>query len=132
MSTFNLNSAIKSALRRIFSRSAFTQQVVKPILDSVKEVEWLPTKSGGKKKRVYFRCMICGAKENRSNTSVDHIEPVVGPGGFTTWDEYIDRMFCNATNLQVICRRCHDQKTKAEREARKARANQLKRTGRNT
>ena len=47
---------------------------------------------------------------------VDHIKPVVDPKkGFTTWDDFIDRLFCEKKNLQALCRGCHAKKTKEER-----------------
>lgn len=50
------------------------------------------------------------------NTFVDHKEPIVDPEqGFTTWDECIERMFCEADNLQVLCKTCHDIKSAEER-----------------
>ena len=50
------------------------------------------------------------------NIFVDHISPVVGPEGFTTWDELINRLFCEEENLQVLCKVCHDAKTQDERK----------------
>lgn len=52
---------------------------------------------------------------------VDHIKPVVDPKkGFTTWDDFIDRLYCESKNLQAICKGCHTIKTKQEREVRNA------------
>jgi len=52
-----------------------------------------------------------GSKRVR-NVFVDHVEPIVDPAlGFTTWDDYIDRMFCEQSGLQVLCKACHDAKT---------------------
>lgn len=50
------------------------------------------------------------------NSIVDHIHPIVDPAvGFTTWDEYIQRMFCEADQLQILCKKCHDKKSSEER-----------------
>lgn len=50
------------------------------------------------------------------NIFVDHIKPIIDPVvGFTTWDECIERMFCEADNLQVLCKTCHDEKSNEER-----------------
>ena len=58
-------------------------------------------------------------KGRTNNLFVDHIDPIIDPAvGFTTWDNVIERMFCEAKNLQVLCKECHDTKTKQEREQR--------------
>ncbi len=57
-----------------------------------------------------------GRKRRRNNAAVDHITPVVDPDvGFTTWDEYIERMFIEEDGYQVLCWSCHEIKTKEER-----------------
>ena len=56
----------------------------------------------------------------KGKVHIDHIEPVICPKeGFTTWDSYIDRMFCPIEGLQVLCSDCHDKKTEKEDEIRK-------------
>ena len=42
---------------------------------------------------------------------VDHIEPV---GSFTDWDTYVRKLFCSEDNLQLLCKECHNRKTKNE------------------
>lgn len=53
------------------------------------------------------------------NVFVDHIRPVVETSGFDTWDSVIDNLFCEEDGLQVLCKACHDLKTKEERVKRK-------------
>lgn len=54
-----------------------------------------------------------------NNVFVDHIEPIVDPVvGFVSFDEYINRMFCEEDNLQLLCGPCHDTKTLEERALR--------------
>lgn len=68
----------------------------------------------------HYECSECGSLVPMKQTHVDHIIPVVGEEGFTTWDDYIHRMFCEMDNLRVLCKPCHDVVTKAETAARKA------------
>lgn len=60
------------------------------------------------------------------NIYVDHIVPIVDPAvGFTSWDSVIERMFCDSSNLQVLCLSCHKAKSQEEIDIAKARrANQ--------
>lgn len=50
---------------------------------------------------------------------MDHIEPVVPVNdGFTSFDDYIHRMFCPEDGFAALCKPCHDEKTKKEKEFR--------------
>lgn len=56
------------------------------------------------------------------NAIVDHIDPIIDPElGFTTWDDCIERMFCEADGLQVLCDECHTIKTNEEKAKAKER-----------
>ncbi len=67
----------------------------------------------------HYTCAGCLGEFPASAVQVDHIIPVVDPElGFTTWDDIIERMFCDSCNLQVLCKDCHDIKTAKEREVR--------------
>lgn len=91
------------------------------------------TKKGYTKYLEYHRCVECpkGVEHVRRNTHVDHIEPVVPPeesgpvlvepGVAQGFDRYISRLWCDAKNLQVLCKKHHAEKTKKENEIRKAR-----------
>lgn len=64
----------------------------------------------------HFKCAECQNDFPAKEVQVDHIKPVVGKEGFTTWDSYIESLFCGGENLQVLCVACHGIKTKIERE----------------
>lgn len=50
-----------------------------------------------------------------TNIFVDHIKPIIDPGvGFTTWDDFIEGLFCEADNLQLLCGTCHKIKSQEE------------------
>ena len=67
----------------------------------------------------HYRCQICEKEFTQKDMQVDHIKPVVDPKkGFTTWDDFIQRLYCEASNLQAICTSCHKIKTKEEKEVR--------------
>lgn len=56
------------------------------------------------------------------NVHVDHIAPVIDPAtGWTTWDDFINRLFCEPENLQVLCDACHTIKTNNEKAIAKER-----------
>jgi hypothetical protein len=61
---------------------------------------------------------MCSKDFPAKGVQVDHICPVVAPSGFTTWDSYIDNMFCEKHNFQVLCIACHKIKTLKEKGER--------------
>lgn len=75
-------------------------------------------KCAGYKKRwhkVPASIVVKGKRIN--NVFVDHISPIIDRNvGFVSWDDVINRMFCEIDNLQVLCRDCHDRKTADERK----------------
>lgn len=69
---------------------------------------------------MHYKCAKCLGSFVAADVQVDHIHPVVDPiRGFISWDVYIDRIFCEVHGLQVLCKPCHDVKTKLEKEMRK-------------
>lgn len=72
----------------------------------------------------HYLCAMCEQEYTQKDVQVDHIKPVIDPKkGFVSWDTYIDRMFCEGKNLQVLCKVCHVEKTKLEKEISKKYAN---------
>ena len=115
---YNENSAIRSALRRAFSRSPIVREV---LLEHRREVPKFK-KDGSRcaKDAVQYQCQSCGAWVSSTNAQVDHFIPVIEEDGtFVDWNTYIKRLWCDKSNLKVICKdKCHAQKTQEERKKR--------------
>src|SRR5688572_3040895 len=60
----------------------------------------------------HYLCAACEESFPQRDVQVDHIEAI---GEFTSWDVFIERLFCEADNLQVLCKPCHKAKTIKER-----------------
>ena len=104
------NSFIKSMLRRGSTRWGPKYACKK----NARHPEKLPNDKG----RLVFHslCAGCGEIYPETQCSVDHIDPVVDPHkGFINWDNVIERLFCEEDGLQVLCKKCHDEKTKKEK-----------------
>lgn len=75
--------------------------------------------SRAKKDAVQYLCSTCMQYVGSTKVAVDHISPVISVSeGFVDFNTFIDRLFCDAANLQVICDDCHNKKTQSERIAR--------------
>ena len=62
-----------------------------------------------------YLCSGCQDLFGPKEVALDHIVPVVDPKvGFTTWDDYIARLFCDTEGFQILCNSCHDAKTQVE------------------
>lgn len=70
--------------------------------------------------RGLYKCNMCKEEFPRSSVHVDHIDPVISiKENFTTWDDFINRLFCNVEQFQLLCESCHLIKTQIENEMRK-------------
>lgn len=79
------------------------------------EVGRITNKKTGKL-AMHYICAGCNSHYPAKDVQVDHVSPVVDPTtGFVSWDVYIDRMFCERSNLQVLCTTCHKEKTAKEK-----------------
>jgi 5-methylcytosine-specific restriction endonuclease McrA len=91
-----LHALISSALRKIFMWSDVRYSALKASKN----------KCAHCKKRFYYK-----------ELQVDHIIPVGSTPGSKyaapeiTWDDYIKRMFCDISGLQILCKKCHHLKT---------------------
>jgi 5-methylcytosine-specific restriction endonuclease McrA len=65
---------------------------------------------------MHYQCAACSVEFVSNDVQVDHTSPVVEPSkGFISWDVYVDRLFCEKDNLQVLCLNCHKKKSATEK-----------------
>jgi 5-methylcytosine-specific restriction endonuclease McrA len=101
-------SFIRSALRRSWNRFPNKFRA----LNAAK----LPKKGVRKGRKVFlYECEGCKGEFTTSQVTVDHISPC---GSLRGWDDLVpftSSLFCEVDNLQVLCKKCHHEKTMAER-----------------
>lgn len=130
---WNENATIRGALRRAFSRSPAVQDCKRA--SRRESVQYKKDGSVAKRPAVRYQCAECGEWFMGKDVAVDHIDPVVNDG-FKDWNVFVDRLFCNPDNLQVLCSykladvkkhndkiSCHLKKTREERTAAKKKTN---------
>ena len=105
---------VTSALRGAFRRWPPKFEVLKAA-----QMKRKVNKATGKL-AMHYKCAKCKKGHVLTQVQVDHIEPVVcTTAGFISWDVFINRLYCEASNLQVLCKSCHKIKSSAEKEERK-------------
>lgn len=124
---YNINSACRSAWRRVFSRSPIVREV---LMAGRREIpKYRKDGSLAAKPSVQYLCNVCKKWTQSTKVSVDHIEPVIPiDGTFTDWNTFHERLWCMPSNLQILCETCHAVKTKEERDRRKQILDALKQT----
>lgn len=117
---FNQEMQIRGANRRLFARSP----IVREKLEESRQEFPRYKKDGSRHKRNWVKreCEVCNTWVSAAHIVVDHIDPVVPPGGFdysfNMWERisiFLQRLWCDKSNLQRICDDCHKKKTAKER-----------------
>jgi hypothetical protein len=97
---FNHKSKIVPAVRRLWFHSPLRREAV----NRAKVDE-------------YYRCEKCRGLQEK--VYIDHITPCVPVTGWEGYDVFINNLFCDPSQLQAICERCHSKKTAEEGKSRK-------------
>ena len=100
-----------------FIRSALRQKSRwwKPITECKMKAR-RPYKGPNKRQKFEYLCNSCKRWFPDKQINVDHI---VGAGSLNCGQDlpgFVDRLFCEQDNLQVLCTTCHDHKTKLEKQ----------------
>lgn len=104
-------SFIRSGLRQ---KSRFW----KPILQCKLEARRL-YKGPNKRQKYEYQCKSCKHWYQEKHINVDHICPAGSLNSAQDLPGFVERLFCEVDNLQVLCTSCHDVKTKHEKNGKK-------------
>ena len=72
-------------------------------------------KGSNKRQKFEYQCNLCKNWFPEKDINVDHIEPA---GSLNCADDlpgFVERLFCEQDNLQVLCIQCHDTKSKEDK-----------------
>ncbi len=98
---------IRSALRRAWTRYPVRYQA----LDMAKQ----PYKGKDKRTKWVYKCASCKKLFKSTEVQVDHITPAGTLKTYSDLPKFVKNLFCEADNLQVLCKTCHNVKTKEDR-----------------
>lgn len=107
---------IKSAIRRVFSRSDLRKQAVEENRVNYSD----PNRPRVKKWSI---CHQCDTFTPTYLIEIDHRDPIIPINSSLeemSWDQLINRIWCDPDNLNTLCKKCHKEKSKTENKARRA------------
>lgn len=99
---------IRSALRRAWSKYPVRYQVMEAARRSY----------AGEDKRTKweYQCNECKEWFKTKDVQVDHIQSAGTLKEYSDLPQFVETLFCEADNLQVMCKPCHKIKTAEERK----------------
>lgn len=100
-------SFIRSALRQ---KSRFWKPITQCKIKSRR-----PYKGPNKRQKFEYQCNECKQWFPDKKVNVDHITPAGTLKCANDLPGFVERLFCEIDNLQVLCQSCHDSKTKNEK-----------------
>lgn len=116
----SLKQRIREALRSIFTKY---HQPRREVLADARRLLPKVNKDGEESRQpnVRFECNSCKELYKATEVAVDHKEPVGAtpewpPITEGDWERWMLRVYCESQNLQVLCKVCHDRKTKGEQQ----------------
>lgn len=74
-----------------------------------------PYKGPNKRQKFEYQCNFCKEWFPDKRVNVDHITPAGTLRSATDLPGFVERLFCEIDGLQVLCSKCHDEKTKQEK-----------------
>lgn len=87
----------------------------KPIL-ICKQKSRRPYKGPNKRQKYEYQCNACGNWFPEKKIAVDHIIPAGALNCYADLPGFVERLFCEQDNLQTLCDKCHDGKTKKDKK----------------
>lgn len=87
--------------------------VWKPISECKKRAK-IPYSGDNKRRKVSYVCESCKGEFDSKSVSVDHKLPIGSLQNYSDLPQFVERLFCEIENLQLLCSDCHSVKTKLD------------------
>tara|TARA_R100000951_G_scaffold63860_3_gene53624 strand:+ start:4178 stop:4546 length:369 start_codon:yes stop_codon:yes gene_type:complete len=87
-----------------------------PVIYKVKKAAERPYKGDNKRQKYEYQCAICKKWHMGKNVQVDHIKPCGSLKEFSDLPRFVETLYCEADNLRVLCKDCHQVITNEERK----------------
>ena len=76
-------------------------------------------KGANKRQKWEYQCNKCKGWFKSDEVNVDHIEPAGSLNCANDLPAFVESLFCEQDNLQVLCTVCHNEKTNLEKQLKK-------------
>jgi 5-methylcytosine-specific restriction endonuclease McrA len=103
-------SFIRSGLRQ---KSRWWKPITQCKLDAKRTY-----KGPNKRQKFEYQCNSCKKWFAEKNINVDHIDPAGSLNCANDLPGFVERLFCEVDNLQVLCSGCHNIKTQNEKNGK--------------
>ena len=68
-----------------------------------------------KRQKFEYQCNVCSKWFPEKKINIDHIQPAGSLRCAQDLPGFVERLFCEIDNLQVLCQGCHNKKTQDEK-----------------
>jgi 5-methylcytosine-specific restriction endonuclease McrA len=103
----NFYTWLRSGLRKLSRRWP-------PIFEALAAAK-VPYIGDNKRRKFSYICAECTGEFDAKSVSVDHITPAGQLNNKEDIADFVEKLFCDASGLQVLCDECHNIKTYMER-----------------
>ena len=108
---------LRSGMREKFNRYPPKYDCIKAAAITIQDGEYKTGPKKGQPKMVKrYHCQHCDELFLQKEVQVDH---KIGAGSFKSFDDaggFLERLFCGADGMQVLCKPCHSIKTQQEKQ----------------
>lgn len=104
---------IRTGLRQAFIRSKYRKEFLDR--NRIEVPIWTKKETWAKRPRVFYLCQDCMQLHPTGDINVDHIKKVGAFDDILRVEDFFFSIWCDFSNLQILCKTCHKLKTKKER-----------------
>jgi len=120
LKTRNAGTMSESAFWQFIRNALRKRSIVWKPISQCREMAKRRYTGPNKRQKYEYQCNICKNWYKGTQICVDHIIPVGSLTNIYDLPHFVDTLFCEIHNLQVLCKTCHDAKSIIDNQNTKA------------